>query len=265
MYKGGGAMSDYNTNIAYVYDGSFYGLLSCVYASFYQREIPTAIYRDDDEIGILFPVKEISTDDVAAQKVETSIVSKICQDALMLVYRCYLSNIDNRELVILHFLRLGYRVGAKVVDMLANEVVHIITKASRRVGGEAHAYKGLLRFSEYNGALVAVIEPVTFVLPLLAQHFCDRFPSEQLMIYDKTHKHIFVYQNNERHLFPLEKLELPPADADEEMYRALWRRFYETIAIEGRINPKLRMGNMPKRYWAQLTEMSGHPNCDAVE
>jgi len=252
-------MAGYNTNIAYAYDGSFSGLLTCVYVSFYQRELPAAIYRDADEIGLLFPVKDIDTDDVAAQKVESSIVDKICQDALMLVYRCYLSDIDNRELVILHFLRLGYKVGAKVMDMLANEVVHTATKASRRVSGEAHAYKGLLRFSEYNGALVAVIEPVTFVLPLLAQHFCNRFPSEQLMIYDKTHKHIFVYQNGERHLFPLEKLELPPPDADEEMYRALWRRFYKTIAIEGRINPKLRMSNMPKRYWGQLTELMCDP------
>jgi len=40
----------------------------------------------------------------------------------------------------------------------------------------------------------------------------------------------------------------------ERFYRDLWRRFYDTIAIEGRYNPKLRMTHMPKRYWGTMTE-----------
>jgi probable DNA metabolism protein len=111
-----------------------------------------------------------------------------------------------------------------------------------------------LRFSEYNGTLVAIIEPKNFVLPLVSPHFCDRFPSEQFLIYDKSHKVAFVYQNCKKSLIPLTHLELPEAGAEEERYRALWKQFYNTIAIEGRINPKLRMGNMPKRYWAHMTE-----------
>lgn len=38
------------------------------------------------------------------------------------------------------------------------------------------------------------------------------------------------------------------------MYRQLWTRFYNTISIEGRYNPKCRMTHMPKRYWAMMTE-----------
>ena len=45
-----------------------------------------------------------------------------------------------------------------------------------------------------------------------------------------------------------------PAGAEELAYRKLWRTFYDTIAIEGRRNPKCRMTNMPKRYWAMMTE-----------
>jgi len=142
-----------------------------------------------------------------------------------------------------------------MVDMLGNDDVSVVTKAAQYVSSEAHKLKGFLRFSEYSGALVAVIEPRNFVLPLLIPHFCDRFPEEQMMIYDKTHKHMFVYQNRETQIFPLDNLELPKAEAQEEMYRALWKRFYNTITIEGRYNPKLRRNHMPKRYWPQLTEM----------
>ena len=138
--------------------------------------------------------------------------------------------------------------------MLADDVVRTITKSAQNVQGEAHFYREFLRFSEYNGALVAIIEPKNFVLPVTAPHFCDRFPSEQFLIYDKSHKYAFVYQNGERALIPLDHLELPEADAEEKQYRVLWKQFYNTIAVEGRINPKLRRSNMPKRYWAHMTE-----------
>ena len=244
----------YRTDIAYLYDGSFAGLLCCVHESYYQKELPFAIFDYDEEQETLFPVKEIATDDDAAKRVEISISRKISAEALKLVRLCYLSHMKNREIAILNFLRLGYKIGPAVTNMLAHDTVRTITKCAQNVQSESHFYREFLRFSEYNGALVAIIEPKNFVLPVIAAHYCDRFPSEQLLIYDKTNKHAFMYQNGETSLIPLESLELPEAEEEEKKYRALWKRFYDTIAIEGRINPKLRMNNMPKRYWAQLTE-----------
>ena len=244
----------YRTDIAYLYDGSFEGLLCCVYESYYQKELPSMIFHHGETQETLFPVKEIGTDIARAQKVEQSIGQSISKEALRLVRSCYFSQMENREMAILHFLRLGYKVGSRVTNMLAHDVVRSITKSAQNMQGEAHFYREFLRFSEYNGALVAIIEPKNFVLPTIAPHYCDRFPSEQFLIYDKTHKFAFVYQNGKKELIPLEHLELPEADDEEKMYRKLWKQFYHTIAIEGRINPKRRMGNMPKRYWSQLTE-----------
>ena len=45
-----------------------------------------------------------------------------------------------------------------------------------------------------------------------------------------------------------------PAGEEELRYRAMWRKFYDTIAIEGRYNPRCRMTQMPKRYWGDMTE-----------
>jgi len=212
------------------------------------------IFHYEETQETLFPVKEIATDTIAAKKVEHSIAKSISKEALRLIRLCYLSQMERRELTILRFLRMGYKIGPSVTNMLAHDTVRAITKTAQNVGSEGHFYKEFLRFSEYNGALVAIIEPKNFVLPLTAPHFCDRFPSEQFLIYDKSHKVAFVYQNGEKNLIPLEHLELPEADAKEKQYRALWKQFYNTIAIEGRINPKRRMGNMPKRYWAHMTE-----------
>ena len=244
----------YRTDIAYLYDGSFDGLLCCVYESYYQKELPSMIFCYKETQETLFPVKEITTDHTAAKKVERSIAQSISKEALRLVRLCYFSHMENREMAILRFLRMGYKIGSTVTNMLAHDVVRTVTKCAQNVSSESHFYKEFLRFSEYNGALVAIIEPKNFVLPMTAPHFCDRFPSEQFLIYDKTNKYAFVYQNGERNLIPLEHLELPETEAEEEKYRALWKQFYNTIAIEGRFNPKVRMGHMPKRYWGQMTE-----------
>jgi len=237
-----------------MYDGSFEGLLCCVYESYYQKELPSMIFNHEEAQATLFAVKEIATDPAAAKKVEDSISRRISKEALRLVRLCYLSQMENRELSILRFLRMGYKIGPTVTNMLADDVVRAVTNSAKNVQSEVHFFKMLLRFSEYNGALVATIEPKNFVLPMVSAHFCDRFPSEQFLIYDKSHKCAFVYQGGKKDMIALEHLELPEVGEEEEMYRALWKRFYNTIAIEGRLNPKLRMGHMPKRYWAHLTE-----------
>jgi len=240
--------------LAYLYDGSFEGLLCCVYESYYQRELPTLIYSYDEMQETIFPVKEITTDISAAKKVEHSIGHSISAEALRLVRLCYYSKMESREVAILNFLRMGYKIGSSVTSMLANDVVREVTKNAQNVQRESHFFKEFLRFSDYDGVLVAIIEPKNFVLPMIYLHFCDRFPSEQFLIFDKTHKHAFVYHNGEKSLIPLEHLELPKAKTKEEEIRTLWKQFYRTIAIEGRINLKLRMNNMPKRYWVHMTE-----------
>jgi len=245
---------EYISSIAYLYDGSFEGFLCCVYESYYQKELPFLIFNHDETQETLYPVKEIETDIFNAQKVEDSISSKISSEVLWLVRLCYFSNEENRELMILNFLRLGYKIGPTVTNMLTNDIVRAVVNTARTVSRESHFYKDFLRFSDYNGALVAIIEPKNFVLPMIVSHYCDRFPGEQFLIYDETHKHALVYQNGESAIIRLDDLELPKACEKEEKFRALWKQFYNTIAIESRINPKLRMGNMPKRYWKHLTE-----------
>jgi len=225
-----------------------------VYESYYQRELPSMIFAYGETQATMFPVKEIATDYDSARKVEHSISHSISNEALRLVRLCYFSEAEHREIIILNFLRLGYKIGARVTDMLANDTVSVITKIARSVSRESGYYREFLRFSDYDGALVAIIEPKNFVLPMIVDHYCDRFPSEQFLIYDEVHKHALVYQNGESVIMPLENLELPKACAKEEKYRTLWKNFYDTIAIEGRVNLKLRMNNMPKRYWKHLTE-----------
>ena len=76
------------------------------------------------------------------------------------------------------------------------------------------------------------------------------------MIYDKARKKAFVYQNGRGRLFTYLEYTPPETGVAEEYYRSLWKKFYDTISIEERNNPKYRQSHMPKRYWENITEMN---------
>ncbi len=242
------------SNLIYRYDGSFDGLLCCIFESYDKKEIPTEIILPDTSQTLLFAAKEIRTDVKKANRVLTSIPKKMGNDALNFIQRAFLTCAAKKELYILLFLRLGYRHGRSVMGMLTDDAVHPLFKAVKHLDNESHLLKGFVRFSIFSNVLVAEIEPKNCVLPLMAQHFRERYPEERFLIYDKTHGMALVYQPYQSAIIPIEDLELPEPDEQEQSYRALWRLFYDTIEIQGRHNPNCRMSHMPKRYWKYMTE-----------
>lgn len=244
------------TDVIYLYDGSFEGLLTCVFESFQRKEIPLEILVFGTDQQTLYTAREIETDSEKSARVSRAIPLKISPDALEIVCKGYLTCHPQKELLILKFLYLGFRYGARVMDMLADDTVNALFKAVQFLGREAHLSLEFLRFSEYNHVLVAIIEPKNQVLPLMAKHFCDRFGRESFMIYDKTNKVALAHSPSRTEILPAEEFALPKADEEEKNWRALWQVFYDTIGIEERYNPRCRMNHMPKRYWKHMTEFA---------
>lgn len=242
------------SNLIYSYDGSFDGLLCCVFESYDKKEIPVDILRPGASQTILFEAKKITTDVEKSNRVLLSIPKKIGLSALDFVRHAFLTCFPQKELYILLFLRLGYCYGPSVMNMLTHDVVNTLTKVVKHLYKESHLLKGFIRFSILNNVLVTEIGPKNYVLPLLTQHFCQRYPEERFLIYDKTHSMALVYQPYQSAIIPIEDLELPEPDEEEQAFRELWRIFYNTIEIQGRHNPKCRMSQLPKRYWKYMTE-----------
>lgn len=245
--------------LIYEYDGSFEGLLCCVFESYYLKEIPINILSPESEAISLFPIKRIITDQQKAERVLASIPGRMGRETLEFVQHAFLTCLEQKELQILLFLRLGYRYGPAVMNMLTNDVVDALFKAVTHLQRESHLLCGFARFSVFNGALAAEIEPKNCVLPLLRQHFCERFPDERFLIHDKTHGMALIYEPYRSAIIPIMNLELPEPDAEELAFRELWQQFYQSISIKERYNPRLRMSHMPKRYWKYLTEFGQTP------
>lgn len=246
--------------VIYVYDGSFEGFLCCVYASYYRREIPMQILCEEPPPSFLYRVSRIETEGDKADRVLASIPRKISAAAENDIRLCFLSGRPDKERIMLDYLRLGYRIGPRVTRLLQDQRVDALRRAVEHVTREAHLLKGFVRFADYGGVLAAVIGPKNFALPLLAGHFAERLPEERFLIYDENHHAALFYRPHEMRIVPMESFTPPAAGEEETAYQALWQRFYDTIAIEGRENPRCRMSMMPKRYWKYMTEFAPPAN-----
>ncbi len=246
----------YKSNVIYYYDGTFDGLMCCVFESVYEREEPIAIEIIGHEQSTLFSVKEIYTDEEKAMRVKKSIPKKIGLEAKEMVEEAYLSCMENKELKILEFLKLGYKTGSKVCSMLTTSPVTEIKKANLFLSREAHLFTGFIRFSEFDGVLLSVINPKNNVLPLISEHFCDRFSGETFMIFDKTHKVALVYKDGKAEYKNVDDIKEPPLGPEEKMYRSMWKKFFDTIGIKERLNRKCQMSHLPLRYRSDMNEFS---------
>lgn len=242
------------TQVCCRYDGSFAGFLTCVFDNYVNHEESVEFRTPDNDCGSLYPVRTVVTDRCHAQRVYRSLPVKFGQAGRQLVTRGFLTCLPEKELWLWRLIQKGYRQGPSVTRDLTDPTVDRVGKAVRMLEHEANLFTGFVRFSELNGVLAGEIEPKNWVLPLLRPHFCGRYPQERFVLYDRTHRQALFHQPGQWAILDVEDFSLGPADEQELAYRRMWRSFYDTIAIEGRYNPKCRMTHMPKRYWNDMTE-----------
>lgn len=147
----------------------------------------------------------------------------------------------------------------KIMEHLGHPDVARVFAMSRSVSNEAHMYEEFIRFRELeNGILFSEITPKSQVLTCIADHFADRFPLENWMIYDKTHKVFLIHRKQEK--WGLVWGETPDVDAvkqtseGEKNYACLWKEFFESISIRERENPKCQRNHLPLRFRGDMAE-----------
>lgn len=159
---------------------------------------------------------------------------------------------EKKELAIAKTLKKLYVKGFYYLES-ADEDVILFRNILKRVSGEIHSYKGLLRFDEMDGFLFAKFKPENDILFYVFKHFKKRLVKEKFIIAD-TRRNIAVIYNGEKAEFFDYKM--TDNFKIEDNYVELWRVFYDAIAIKERKNGKLRTKNMPKKYWNNLPEIN---------
>ena len=200
--------------IIYQYDGSFEGLLCCVFESYTKKERPTAILRDGDDEPSLFEIRAVTTDRAHAQRIYRSLYKRSPEVGPFL-RRAFLTCLPDKEMAIYRFIVKFYREGTPLLSRLSDDTYLPLLKAVRQLSGEVEQFRGFTRFSDFDGVLGAEIEPKNRVLPVLRRHFCERYHNETFFLYDRTHREALLYSGGVSRIVPLNHFEMAQPDAQK--------------------------------------------------
>ena len=238
----------------YLYENTFDNLLNLINYLLKNKIIPTGIKNLDYVPNLLeetyYPNIEMDNSLISR------IVDKIGEKAFATACHVFLSNDEDKEILIYEFLYNSLKYKRNIIYMRNIDSVNKCLKLSSYVTKEAHRLKGFVRFNKSkNGILCSFIEPENDVLILLSNHFKNRLKNEKWIIIDKKRK-VLSYYDTKNYYIMDEDLFYLKFDLEEDIYEDLWKEFYKTIGIKERKNDRCRMNFMPKKYWKYIVEVS---------
>ncbi len=246
----------------YLYDGSFDGLLTCIYHNYYLEKADGIYVQELYQPALLIESYSVVTNEQLSSRVYKAIEDKLSDESLHHIYHAFLSKYVDRENIILKYLRLGFRMGPRIDSYHTHPDVQPLHKIARKVTTEVHRFLGLLRFTDNGSFLHARLAPDHNILCMLADHFAERLRNERWIIEDEKRNLAVIYDgmtrnrgSKQRHWYII-CLDAPlvyPAQGCDP-YQELWKLYFNRISIESRSNPKLQTQFVPLRYRGNLVE-----------
>ena len=252
-----------NASKTLIYDGSFNGFLTAVFTGFEQKLTHADIQKNNQLQSGLFAENEtIFTNVEKAQRVWNG-VQKKSNSAIKNIYFSFLSEHNNIEALLYHYIQK--LMGSKYYGStdFSDDGVLKINQLAHKVGREKHRMEAFVRFQlTKDNVYFANIEPDFDVIPLISKHFRNRYADQQWIIYDVKRKYGIFYDLHTVEIISLDltdihsnTLEKSSVFTNEEFeYQDLWNNYFKSTTIKSRINTKLHVQHVPKRYWKYLSE-----------
>jgi len=202
------------------------------------------------------PCRRVDGDVRAAQRVATGIRNLAGRRAWIALGWAFRHSGPRKESLLAEFIRSCVKYGPSTLDRLTDAgVVETLVRA-RAVKAEAHRYLGLLRFQTVDGqGWYAAYEPDHDVTGLLVGPFHRRMEGLDWMIHDVGRGKAWVCQNGAgRGVTGVVVSSVPSGEVHEASYQALWRQYFQTIAVRERLNPRCQRSKMPVKTWNHLVE-----------
>ena len=250
-----------------IYDGSFDGLLTAIFDIYERKLTDVDIQPSRLESSSLFGSNfEVQTDKQKSARVWKGLAQKISHRAQIQLYKTFLSEQKNIENVLCRYIQYAFANRHTVENDFSHADVAMVQQMSRKVHREKHRMEAFVRFQKLkDGLYYSLVQPDYNVLPLISNHFEDRYANQRWLIYDSYRKNGLYYNLNSVEEVQLRFTEdasngSPIAsmyDESEELYQRLWQQYFSSVNIAARKNTKLHLQHMPRRYWRNLVEKKG--------
>ena len=248
--------------IVFIYDQSFDGLLSAIFEAFRLKVTPDRLCPEDEPPPLLATeIHRAPNDPEKAARVWAGLEKKLSGLALKQLLYAWLSEEPGAPELVIRYVRAIYSGTAETnfghPDVLA------LRQTAFKVSREKEHLLQFVRFQKTrDGIYFAAVIPQCNALPLVLDHFADRFADQRWIIYDLNRQYGYYYdlqsvQEIDRSL-PVDpgsgRLAEEELAEGEALLQEAWRTYFTSVSIAQRANPKLQRQFMPKRFWPFLTE-----------
>lgn len=257
--------------LVYTFDKTLDGLLSAVFDAYSLHQCPDALVGKGEPLPLFCEeVHEVVTSDDRAQRVWAGLEKRVSKEAMRLLAVSYLSELSELDTPLFHYINKVFQQaeGARSIERnFSDPDVLAVTNIFRKVMHERLRMMQFVRFQKAkDGTYLGVVSPDHDVLPLVVNHFQDRFGTQPWLIYDAKRRYGFYYDQQEVTRITFQEEETLPFDLengklneevlseDDKLFQELWRTYFKAICIKERMNPKKQLNDMPRRYWKYMTE-----------
>ena len=254
--------------MVYIFDGTMDGLLTAVFDAFAMHEQPETLLTEGEALPLFCArTQTVHTDEEKARRVWTGLEKKLSREAMKLISVSWLSELKELNGHLFRYICKVFTAGKGIERHFADPDVLAVTNIARKVLHEQLRMKQFIRFQKAkDGTYLGVVSPDHNVLPLIIDHFQDRFNDQPWLIYDAKRHYGFNYDGKTviRITFEDEaavpfnlangKLDESVMSSDDQLLQDLWRTYFKAICIRERMNPRKQLNDMPRRYWKYMTE-----------
>ena len=255
----------------YTFDGTMDGLLTAVFDAFALKEEPSLLLAEGDALPLFCDhTYQVTTNEEKARRVWSGLEKRLPREAMKLISVSWLSELRELNQPLFLYICKVFRQG-DITRNFADPDVLEVTNIARRVLHEQLRMKQFIRFQKAkDGTYLAVVAPDHNVLPIITDHFQDRFNDQPWLIYDARRHYGYYYDGSAAPIritfgnevavpFNLQngRLNDDVISSDDRLLQDLWRTYFKAICIKERMNPRKQLNDMPRRYWKYMTEKNG--------
>jgi len=247
-----------------VYDKTFIGLLTAIFDVYEYKFKNPLIYPEGNARSSLFGAHHVvHTDTKKSERVWSKLDMKLSKISLTQLYKTFLSELPGIENNILRYIQYVIASRYNVENDYSHTEVLMVKQTAKKVDREKHRMEAFVRFALTKDELYySIIQPDFNVLPLISNHFKNRYADQRWLIYDIRRKYGLYYDKKNITEVQIDfTSDLQNADAknnlydeNEILYQELWKQYFSSVNIKARKKTKLHIQHMPKRYWKYLVE-----------
>ena len=285
----------------YVFDNTLDGLLTAVFDSFFLRQQDVTLLAEGEQLPLFAgEPHRVVTDSEKAERVWKGLEKHLSREGLHMITLSWLSEERALNQPLFNMIckvfkphplapsprgeggAFGMKERMDITQNASDEDVLAVRNTCRRVLHEQLRMKQFIRFQKAkDGTYLAVVSPDHNVLPLITDHFSDRFNDQPWLIYDAKRHYGYYYsltpnpspkgegskykvirvtfEDEASVPFDLSngKMDADILSENDQLFQDLWRTYFKAICIKERMNPKKQLSDMPRRYWKYMTEKNG--------